>query len=132
MAHPLATRVRVCAAELLELAARARVPLGAIGVVVGGLDRIQMARNQCVHADIRPDQAGVNVDGVSRNQARRLALSHDMYEDLAENICAPTLPDARQRGVIRQGPFTGKHCPPDTVVQSRLLNFLAATHYRRL
>ena len=66
-----------------------------------------MARNQCVHADIRPDQAGVNVDGFSRNQARRLALSHDMYEDLAENICAPTLPDARQRGVIRQGLVQG-------------------------
>jgi len=35
-------RVRVRAAEFLELAARARVPLGAIGVVMGCLDRVQM------------------------------------------------------------------------------------------
>lgn len=91
-------RVRVGAAKLPELPAGARIPLG----VVGRLDRIEMARDQRVHADIRPDQTGVDVDGLGRNRSRRLALPYDTREDPAKDVLAPTLPDARQGGVIRQ------------------------------
>ena len=61
-----------------------------------------MARNQRVHADIRPDQTGVDVDGLGRNQSRRLAMPYDTREVPAKDVLAPTLPDARQGGMIRQ------------------------------
>ena len=67
-----------------------------IGVVVGRLDRVQMARDQCVHADIRPDQTGVDVNGLRRNHPGSLALPHHTRENLAEDVFTPTLPDARQ------------------------------------
>ena len=95
----------------LELAARARVPRGVlggtIGVVMGRPDRIQMARDQGVHADIRTDHTGFDVNGLCRNHPGLLALPHEAREDLAEDVCAPALPDARQRGVIRQSLVQG-------------------------
>ena len=89
-------RLRVRATKLLELAARARVPLGTIGIVLGLRDRIQMARDQRVHADIRPDQAGIDVNGLGRNHPGLLALPNDTRENLAEDVFAQALPDARQ------------------------------------
>ena len=43
----MATSVGVCAAELPELAARARIPLGVVGIP----DRVEMAGDQRIHAD---------------------------------------------------------------------------------
>ena len=84
------------------------------------LDRVQMARNQGVHADIRPDQPSpwslgpmafqwlhIDVNGLRRNHPGLLALPHEAREDLAEGLFAPALPDAGQRGVIRQGLVQG-------------------------
>jgi hypothetical protein len=70
--------------------------------VVGVFDRIQMARYQRVHADIRPDQASIDVNGFSRNQPRRLTLLDDLRENPAKDILAPALPDAGQRRMVRQ------------------------------
>ena len=87
----------VAGVELLELPAGARIPLGIIDV----LDRIEMARNQRVHADIGPDKAGVDMDGLGRNQSCSLALLHDTREDAPEQVFAPALTYARQRRVSK-------------------------------
>lgn len=94
-----ATGVRVRAAEFLERGPRARVPLG----VVGLLDRIEMAKDRRVHAERRPDQTGVDVNGLRRSRSGRPALPHDTREDPAKGIATPALPDAGQPGMIRQG-----------------------------
>jgi len=88
----------VRAAEFLERAARACVPLGAVGI----FDRVERAQDQRLHADIRPHQTGVDANGLRRNQCGQLELPHDTREDPAKDIFAPTLPDAGQRGMIRQ------------------------------
>jgi hypothetical protein len=63
---------------------------------VGRLDRVQMARDQGVHADIRPDQTGIDVNGLRRNHPGFLALPYDTCEDPTEDVFAPALPDAGQ------------------------------------
>ncbi|WEF23883.1 hypothetical protein [Paracoccus sp. S3-43] len=85
-------------AELLELAACARLSLGVVGI----LERIETARDRRIHAGIGPDQAGVDMHRLGRHQSSRLTLLHDAGEDGAEHRLAPTLPDARQGGMVRQ------------------------------
>lgn len=110
-------RVRVRAAEFLEPAARARVPLGVVGI----LDRIEMAQDQRIHADMRPDQTGVDVNGLGRNQSGQPALLHDTDKDPAKDIFAPALPDAGQRGMIRQSFVQGvAREPTDREIDLRL------------
>jgi hypothetical protein len=61
-------------------------------------NRVEMAGDQRIHADIGPDQAGVDVNGLRRNQSGELALPHDTREDPAKDFFAPALTDARQKG----------------------------------
>jgi hypothetical protein len=61
-----------------------------------------MVRDQRIHADIRPDQTGVDVNGLRQNQSLRLTLLHDAREYSTKGLCTPALADARQRRVIRQ------------------------------
>lgn len=92
-------RVRIGPAEPPAFAAAAGHPLGVIGLI----HRVEVAGDQFIHADIGADQTGVDVDGFSRDQSRRLALLHDTGEYPAEHALASTLPDAGQGGMIRQG-----------------------------
>ncbi|MBL4557889.1 MAG: hypothetical protein JKP98_14730, partial [Rhodobacteraceae bacterium] len=85
--------------SFLNARARARIPLGVIGL----LHRIEMARDPCIHTDIRPDQTGIDADRLGRNKPGQPALLHNTDKDPAKDVFAPALADARQRGMIRQG-----------------------------
>lgn len=74
-------------------------------------------RETGVHADIRPDQTGVDVDGLGGNRSRGLTLPRDTREDAPEHVFTPTLTYARQRRVIRQRLVQGVADEPQRIAR---------------
>lgn len=89
-------RVRVCAAQSFVATSVA----GKAFAFIGCQYRADMLPNKSIHADVSTDQAGIHMNRVTTRQTCRLTLLHDSREDLAKDICAPSLSDTRQGRVI--------------------------------
>ena len=94
----MATGVGMAATELLVLSGRSRLARVIVGVVHGG----RVLSDKRIHADISADQRGVHVHGLGRDQPGLRAILHDPHEHFAERRLAPSLTDARERGVVRK------------------------------
>jgi len=92
----MATGVGITAAEFLVFTGRSRLAL----VIVGVLHCVEVLIDKRVHADIGPDQRGVHVDSVGRDQTGLRTVLHDAHENLAKQGLTPSLTDARERGMI--------------------------------
>jgi hypothetical protein len=71
-------------------------------VTVRGRYRFDVTPRDRVPANIGPDQRAVDVDNLALGDAGRHAARHRALKDAPEAVRAPALPDAGQRGVIRQ------------------------------
>ena len=91
---------RLCHAKLLELIRATRQAV--LVIQIGLINGIDMPRDKRTRADIGPDQSGVHMHDIARDDPRALAIAHHPHKDRPKPLRAPTLPDPGQGGMIRQ------------------------------